>query len=355
MKMLRNKKGLDYYTLIISLVGILILSFVIFNLFSKQLKLSSGLPIGTEQFRILKTYSTGEKILSFVDDSAQLSIEHAAHLLGKSGLFHSTGKESTPCGQIGHFTNWTKDIMGAHCNPLPIPCYPGEGTMKATFIDYFSQNLSAYISDFNIISKDIQIPFSYNPFKLEPVPGRTEVVGISRQPIAIAPPNIKYEVMPNFKESIPIDVITDGKLAVSIAGALSEIAHQAAAARKESESDLTKQLAAVNAGGQLAWDLVRYDSRGGNICWDNTGITCYYDCNCDRDGCERCQGIYEKQWFYSIVNSQFSATEPADGEKLLVQDKNVPELKKMEYDFGLSWIVPKSCIRTCSGNEPEPC
>src|SRR3989344_4042800 len=91
--LLRNKRGMDYYVFIVSLVGVLMLSFITFSLFTKQYGLSSGLSTGTEQFRVLKTYAVAEKALLFVDNAAKLALEQAAYYYGKRGFYAA----DSPC------------------------------------------------------------------------------------------------------------------------------------------------------------------------------------------------------------------------------------------------------------------
>lgn len=351
--MLQSKKGLDYYTLIIVLVGILILSFVVFSLFNKQLKLSSGLSIGTDQFRMLKTYSIAEKFLSFVDASARLALEQSAYSSGKSGFFYEGLDEEgelmkNPCGFNKGYTYWTKDVMSSRCEPQAVNCYPDSDQMKSTLRSFFGPVLGSFISNFNAQSQ-IKIPFDYEPFRVEPVVGGTELVGISKEPLVITVPNINYEVKPSFRESIPVEVIPNGEKVVGGAKQL---------ARKD-KGEIDRRLVEFSKddGGKLKWNLDSY-SNPVNSCTYQPGITCRYVCgeDCDDDGCWPiyCDGIIVRTVTYNDISALFSATEQ---NKLLTFNRlmNIPEFKDMEYDFGLAWFEPTSCVETCSGHEPRSC
>ncbi len=359
LMMLRNKKGIDYYTVTVAVVGIFLLSFVVFSLFTKQYALSSGLSIGTEQFKLLKTYSAAEKALLFVDDSAKLAIEQAAYKYGKSGFYYS----GSPCGSNGGFNYWANNTISPadDCVPKTNSCYPDEPMMKWTLSTFFYYAFYDFISGFNSASA-VKIPFNYEPFAVESVVSRTEIRGISKDAITIEVPNVKYEVKPSFRESIPIDVVANGKEVVANSQLLVRL----------SEGDTKSKLKDFSGAGKFKWELASYTKKSSS-CTYNTGVTCSYDCGDDcTTSCVEwcpdpdpvtgdpvcckeetncvdvfCDGTIKTTVAYDEFSSLASATE---NQKLLVVDESTkkPMFKNLEYDFGLSWIETGSSSDTCS-------
>lgn len=348
---LKGKKGLDYYTVTVAIVGIFMLSFIVFSLFTKQYALSSGLPIGTGQFRLLKVYAAAEKALLFVDASARLALEQAAYKYGKNGFYVA----SSPCGGSGGFNYWSKDTMNSRndCVSQTTQCYPGKAVMESTVAAFFTSGFSNFISSFNSNS-EAEIPFDYGPFEVSNVVGRTEIVGKSKKPITIEVPNVKYEVKPSFRESIPVGVIAGGNEV--IAGAKQLV--------KLSESDTKKKLDdEFDKAGKFGWSLVGY-SKSSDSCTYDTKNSCSYVCGkkkiceewCEEDPgvcCKEkeedvtCDGTFKTTVSYDEFSSLFTA---AENQKLLVNNPATgkPEFKDLEYDFGLSWIETGSSSDACS-------
>ena len=344
--MLKNKKGLDYYTLVISLIGILILSYAVFVLINKQIKLSSGFAIGTDQFKLLKTYSTAEKALLFVDDSARLALEEAAFDSAKKGLYVVP---SPLCGNNGNINYWTIDTISptTQCIPQPVTCYPDQTITTSTVSTLFSPVLNKFVTAFNA-KNAIKIPFNYDSFKVSQIATGTEVVGKSNEPVKIEIPNIKYEVKPSFRESIPVDMVAEGQ----------ELVADAQQLNRQSKSALDSKIAALNSAGKYKWKLDY--SRAGSSCTYDTGETCQYVCgeecsdSCDEMGdctttCSPvyCDGTIKRTVSYDEVKSELSANE---GSKLLIYDAPAakPQFGSLDYDFGLSWMETKGSSDTCS-------
>ncbi|MEK6854505.1 MAG: hypothetical protein AABX60_04160 [Nanoarchaeota archaeon] len=331
----RGKKGLDYYTVTVAVMGIFLLSFIAFSFFTKQYGLSSGLELGTEQFRILKTYAAAEKALLFVDDSARLALDQAAYAYGKRGL-HGP---SSPCEKNGDYNYWANEaiLQEDNCVPKPLAdCYPTEKVMKETFETFFTSIFASFVANFNSKSL-VQIPFNYEPFSVEPVVGRTEIVGKSKEPITITLPllNIKYEVKPSFREKIPIDIIANGKEVVAASQQLARLG----------EKETKKKLDEFNEAGKLSrkpqWSLVSY-SKTEHPCTYGTGVSCKYTC-----GDALCDGTEKNRITYDEVSSLFSVTED---KKVLTRDAGAgkPGFKNLEYDFGLLWIEIKDSTTACT-------
>ncbi len=359
LKLQKSKKGLDYYTFILAIVGILMLSFVAFGMMEKYYRLSKGLSIGSSQFRLLKTYSDAEKTLLFVDSAAKLALEKAAYAYGKSGFSASV----SPCGYESSFNYWVTDVIesSSNCVPKTMSCYPDETAMKSTLLAFFDPVFAGFISNFNSES-EVKIPFNYEPFTVELVVGRTEVVGTSKEAIVITRPDIKYEVKPSFRESIPVDVVANG----------GEIVANSQQLVKLNKGDTEKKIDEFNKAKKFEWKLVDY-SKPSSSCTYDTGTTCSYDCGDDcttscAEWCPEpdpvtgepvcckeettcvdifCDGTIKTTVSYDEFSSLVSATENI---KLLTYNsaEKKPEFKSLEHDFGLSWVETTGTSDTCS-------
>lgn len=379
LRFARNKKGLDYYTVTIAIVGLFLLGFIVFSLFTKQYALSSGLAFGTEQFKILKVYAAAEKALLFVDDSAKLALEQAAYKYGKSGFYYS----GAPCGSNGGFNYWAKDAITAvdDCVPKTTPCYPDEPMMKWTLSTFFYYDFYNFISSFNRAS-EIKIPFNYEPFSVRPVVGRTEVVGKSKDPVTIAIPNVKYEVKPSFRESIARDIIGDGNSVVAVARQLAS----------KSEKDAKDIVSAADSGdaGKLDWDeKFPYNKKGDSCSYPSGSCSCCEtvetceeyefdemgDPALDADGKMVCKkkgfsevpvgdGTEHTRVLYDSIGIPMSVkvNDPASStghKQFFVYDETAKKvvLKELEYNFALNWIEahPDKAKTCCSCGTGHPC
>ncbi|MBI2141360.1 hypothetical protein HYU16_02955 [Candidatus Woesearchaeota archaeon] len=381
MKLLSgNKRGMDYYVFIVSLVGVLMLSFITFSLFTKQYSLSSGLSTGTEQFRVLKTYAAAEKALLFADDAARLALEQAAYKYGKSGFYYS----GAPCGSNGGYNYWAKDeiLQKNDCVPQPANpsgCYPDEPMMKWTLSTFFYYDFYKFVSKFNSIS-EVKIPFNYEPFGV--ATGSTQIIGISKDPITISIPNVKYEVKPGFRESINRDLIGDGSSVVAVAKQL--------AGKSEKEAKKIVSSADSSDAGSLDWNEKFAYSKAKNSCLYAIG-----SCTCcetietceeyefdeegnpvlDDDGKIICKKkgtsevpVGDGTEYRTIPYDSFDipmsvrVNDPASGtshKQYLVYDEAAKKevLKELEYNFAVNWIEdhPEDSTTSCSCGTGHPC
>lgn len=366
-----NKKGLNYYSPLIAIMGILILGAILSNLFVKQNRLASEFDLGREQFRVLLAHSSAEKALLFVDNAARLSLEQAAYNYGKNGLYSA----GSPCGSSGAFNYWTKDVIlpKENCVPRTIPCYPDKNNpdpniREAALLSFFRQTLSSFVNSFNdksglkVEDSSVSIPFSYEEFTLSPVAGRTEIIGKSKEPITITAAKtnkLVYEIKPSFRQSILVDVIANGDGVVSNSMQLAKI----------SESATKEKLKGFSDPGKLKWNLDSY-TKAPRACTYDTGITCKYVCDqiCSTSevcspgegenaapSCHKettcvpvyCDGTYKRTTSYDEFSSLVSS---AEKDNVLVNSPatNKPEFKNLEYDFGLSWIETTGSSDTCT-------
>ncbi|MBI2143629.1 hypothetical protein HYU17_00565 [Candidatus Woesearchaeota archaeon] len=363
-KLMQNKKGLDYYVATITIMAIFLLGFVVFSLFTKDYHLRSGLALGSEQFRILKTYANAEKALLFVDDSARLALEQAAVSYGKNGFFSS----NPPCGGINGHSYWAKDniLPENSCVPLPVNpsgCYPYEETMKASLIGLFTPPFSSFISGFNEKS-DVKVPFSYEPFEVKQ--GSTEIIGRAKEPVTISMPNIKYGVKPSFTEKLGRDVVADGNSIAAVAQSLVG----------NTEKDIRSVVSSIDGMSGLDWDENFPPPKKSYTCDYPTGT-----CSCCRleEVCseykpepnEKGEFVCKKKKFVDVligtgveytgvpydefdvlmsvkVNDPVS---PTGHKRFFVYDEATKKvvLKELDYNFALNWIEahPEDAKRSC--------
>lgn len=374
------KKGLNYYSPLIAIMGIVILGLILSNLFVKQYKLSSDFDIGREQFRILLTESYAEKALLFVDSSARLALEQAAYNAANKG-FRVT---ASPCVGKGSFEYWAQDNISADDNCVPktsgSECYPSEDAMKTDIELLFKNAFTGFLAGFNS-QKAIIIPPDYEKFSVSHADGMTEVLGTAKEPVAIKQANLEYGIKPNFRESMQGDVISEGNAVVAVAKQLTG----------KSKDDAKAVVSVADGVGGLDWNE-KFD-------YQTTSTSCNFEtgssCSCckteesceeykldaggnpvlDKDGNPECAkksttevpvggGIEYTVVPYDLFNIPMSvkANDPASKtarRQLLVYDETAkkPALKELSYNFALSWIEahPEDTKTSCACNIGHKC
>lgn len=372
-RMLSQKKGLDYYTVIVAVVGIFILSFIVFTLFTKEQGLGKGIPLGTDQLRILKTYSTAEKPLLFIDEAAKLALGQAAYKWGQSSFLLNDPEcervMSGPAPPSGGITAyWARDFVRPEkdCVHEQFKCYPEAAERKNSLSGFFGAALGGYVNSFNALSS-VKLPFSY-AFDFSPAGGKTEVKGISSVPVTVTDTNIKYEVKPNFRESISPDIISDGENVVAAAKSLTE-----------KPKEYSDRYVADRKDASLKWDYINPYQEESKTCDDvqdacskSCTRTCEVPCPkpeepenpekqppgesggliladvnfaaeppivppevCYGECAGRCSGNLIQTTHYKETSSSYSVS---TGQKYLV---NGPPLayQELTYNFALDWIT----------------
>lgn len=369
--MLKSKKGFDVYAVIIMIVGIWILAFVTISMFAKNNRLETQLGLGEKQLGLLSTYAAAEKALLFVDDSAKLAIEQAAYKYGKSGFYYS----GAVCGSSGDFSYWANDtiIPADDCVPKTKQCYPDEPMLKWTLSTFFYYDLYDFISSFNSVSK-IEIPFNYEqPFTVSPVVGRTEIVGISKEPVAITAPNVKYEVKPSFRESIARDVIGDGVSVVAVARQLAG----------EKEKDARSLVKAADGTGGLDWNEKFDYSKAESSCTYAIGSCACCEtvetCEEGEDDPDTGEFVCKKKGTSEVpvddgteyrtvpydsfdIPMSVKVNDPDSGtghRQFFIYDEAAKKvvLKELEYKFAVNWVEdhPEDSSTSCLCGTGHPC
>lgn len=360
------KKGSFFVPLVI-FMAIVTLFGLVAVLYFKSENLQETL--GDRQIKLLTVYQTGEKYLNFVDESVKLSIKPALLEISRNGL-----KKSPDCWKDSSqkYVLWANDITDAECNIVPKTCYPAEDKEKekSYFVENFKQIYDTYIDDYNNFRKTgilDEIPKEYNTLNVEENPTGLELVGIAKNPIVISKynwettgtgalkPLFEYKVKPSFRQGVGTDFIKDGALMSKQAGQLLELG-------QKNEKNIQDKLAGYNAlasNQELQWKLDSY-SIPQATCSHNIG-TCTYACNCvtvkspcpgdstktcPTESCETCVGADVETVTYNDYNAAFSV---ASGKGFYVSDppSAQPQLKSLDYKFGLSWLEETGRSTSC--------
>ena len=121
--------------------------------------------IGERQFGLMNTYHLGEKYLFYIDQSAKYSAYQGVYDLAKSGGCYLGD-------QFGEYRLWTVD------GPSPGICFPSIDDSKNGFFDFFSDNLSNYLSSYtptgaiSDISEAYDLSFEDN-----------DIIGVAKLPL----------------------------------------------------------------------------------------------------------------------------------------------------------------------------
>jgi hypothetical protein len=361
-RMLKQKKGLDYYVLILTIVGIWILGFIIFVLFMKETQVSKNMDIGSNQFIILKSYSLGEKALLFVDQASKVSFQQASYYWGKTGFYHDPLETECHSVSDGDTTYWSKDFI-TRANSCQYEaneakrCFPTEVTMKTNLGKFFNPLLNGLIAKFNT-SSNVTIPFNYGsndePFVFSGNGEQTQVIGVSNSPVIVSLTNIKYDVKPSFLEKINPNIIRNGGYAVHVAQKIYEnrikaygstIPPKYRGLNLQEIKDITKDH--TNTGvptvtpnpDDITWTVSDYGNER-RSCSYVTG-SCSCSCPpCDEEGnCATCTGDYITTYDYNRYHTELSATEK---QKYLISGTTSSTVEPLVYKFGLSWVDPHS-------------
>ncbi len=131
MKLFKNKKGLDYSALMV-IVVIIIVIYLFIQLYAK-LDIFE-LRVGDQEFALINTYQTGDKISLFVDQAAKYSVHHALKDLGEKG---GSLPNKLPVFALTNVPYWFKDNNR----------YYKDINFYDAFEFYLEKNLRSYLSN----------------------------------------------------------------------------------------------------------------------------------------------------------------------------------------------------------------
>ena len=304
-KLIGNKRGVDLFTLIVTIIGISTLMLILIGLTMKyNLLFDTFKPVGSRAAFILEAYDDADGVLLYLDNAAKLSMQKAAYDLARNG-FYSSASGSSDCGSTKDYVLWKKDDVKKvqneqRCEPEILSCIPQD---YYSFESYFNNELNSRITSYNGVSEFKLVQSNYELQLLQPAvtqdpscsvagqgcetspccpgqglecrgtPGQEycvatkpgnqlQLVGIAQQPLVIDRENLHYEVMPSFRENIDVDLIGD----------FGKITSKAEALIGKEEEELKATLTAYNDMNEgLRWILpvggYKRDCSMGNKCY----------------------------------------------------------------------------------------
>lgn len=138
-KMRFSKKATEFGAAILVLFTLLLFLWASYNLYKK---VNEIYPIGSIQYKLINTYSNGEKVLHYVDESAKYASYNALNSLADKG-----GVYNSECGYYfgaSLLANQTKN------------CLPEDNDARISFDTYFIESLKDYLDEFKTYNLNSQ-------------------------------------------------------------------------------------------------------------------------------------------------------------------------------------------------------
>ncbi len=360
-KLIRNKKGVDSFTFLLTIFAILVLGFILVGLTMKYNKLNNTIgDAGSSASSILSTYASADKSLLFLDNAVGMSIDGAVYDLAYNGFYPVGGGE---CGSSGSYSLWSNgSVEPTECEAVNRECVPGNYN---EFNNYFNRKLTKQLKAYNE-SSDPDLPNDGYEITLGTPDacsgegcfggtgtGPLQLVGTSENLVVVRSSRVNYNVTPSFRVNSDVDLIGDFGKVTSNAGALVG----------QDEGTMRNSVKAYSKGTGLKWNVESYSSGCGNGC--NTGESCeicHEECEevkvpCEGEGETGCTetsctticvpGVYIQ--YYCETNAGIGVKVPdakydkdekgGDGYKSFVtSESGSPEVKEYNYRFGLNRV-----------------
>ena len=220
MKLFNGKKGLDGFSLVLTMIAIIVLTLILMGVILKynSVSVAIGGKAGTNAFNVFSSYDKGDTGLLYLDNAAKLSLREAAYELGKNGFYGN----SKTCGDKDGLGLWrVGSSFDSECRTdfSDKACMPENADALE---DYFSEILTRHIIAFNekmtrslleennIIAEAEESELSSDyEYRFSKVGERTQVLGLAKNPYVVIGDRVKYSVKPSFKESIDVNVYGD--------------------------------------------------------------------------------------------------------------------------------------------------
>ncbi len=184
MKLLKNKKAIDYGALMVLVVAISAV-YLSYNIMAKSSEFES--PIGSFATGIYSIANEAEKTIFYIEESAQLTSIKATYELAKKGGFGEND-----CGANGEYYFLNKENPSELC----------ERNVNENYLFYFNKELNNYLKNYEGIQLD-----NYDFF----IDGK-ELNGLAKEnlvlDIKLSKDNKvgKYSVKPSFKVKLEKDL-----------------------------------------------------------------------------------------------------------------------------------------------------
>ena len=289
MKLSENKKGLDAFSLVLTILAIAALTFILIGTVLKHSEIRAELgAAGNDALFLLGVYDEADDALLYIDSAAKLALQKATYELGQN------------C--FGSDCKWTSgDIHEGECKPEFNTRMP-EGVAEDSYRDAFIASMGPYIKTLENIEEDktlhkktYKIYENFNDryaYNFNPTPDETgtEVIATTTIPYVIerdleaSSSKVTYSVKPSFRERIDISIFEDFREIKRVA---SELAGYIDGALLDAEGERT---GSVNTE-EFKDEVERYNSDDSNLRW-SVGIIDYICSDCSKNkGCAepKCQ------------------------------------------------------------------
>ncbi len=358
-KLIKNKRGVDAFTLILTVIAVSVLIIILIGLTMKYNNLKNTIGgAGSSASKILSTYDKADSALLFLDNAASISMQDAFYKTAFNG-FYSQEKPSI-CGSHGDYAKWSNGCYEPiQCTAKVKTCIPKN---YGAFYDYFGENLDSQIAEYNK-SSDVNLTLDNYDLFLNAVndPNHpVELLGLAEKPLIINESAVYYEVTPSFREAGEVNLIDDFKRiaentneVVDFIRELVKNVNNWPIPSEDEIKDFIDEYNKKNTG--LEWSVDSYESHTGGLC--ETGDTCKTCCPCGDKCCPAIGIIYQTYLSYNmdlgikIVDNDYKTKGEKTGYKAYVSDSGKPEVKDYDYRLSLNWIsmTPMlSCVPPCS-------
>ena len=386
MKIFNGKKGLDGFSLVLTMIAIIALTLILIGVILKDNSLSSTLggKVGTNAFNVISSYDRGDAGLLYIDNAAKLSLQEAAYQLGKNGFY------GRPRCTIGDLHLWkVGTIHEPRCQPDfsdQTTCLPENPEITNHLEYHFRHIMNRHIEAFNEKEQnDLSNNYEY---QFKSADERTQVLGIAQEPYEINGNRVKYSVTPSFKESIDVDVIGDfEEIKSKVEKLKQEISSKVSNSENIEENDLNSLVSDFNSE-RLVWRVegISKALRKENRC--NTDKSCWVeinvekldrdksipDCSADPSGellecpgtgisfptiteLKHIEGDLNRETFSAValISIRIRDDNPDTDVKTFAYETGSEEY---EYRFGLNWIETGDsicCVRANNELQCPPC
>ncbi len=337
-----NKKGLDYFSALITIFGIIAITSLIVFLtatYSDLARESMG-GVGGRASLIFSAYQEAENQLLTMDYGIRTAAQSAIYQSGQEGF------GATACGETDGFAHWSRGVFNECSRDLPPAqtCIPSD--LNPLYQEFHAQMISV-LGNYNVHAPENtlpEVPMIYPDVTFTDTGEGVTISGTGLKTTTIEKENLKYELESTFNETLPVDVV----------GSFYEITQRA--------EQLTENFARVRTGieqhGDLRWEIVVED---GEVESCTRPVSCVIrtievveDPSCEEDDDSACTDqipIYGDQRYtfhHKVAKITIKEIDPdynvgvREGYRGFVNQDGV---QVYEYNFALDWIndVESTC------------
>ncbi len=369
-KLIGNKRGVDAFTLILTIIAVSVLILILVGLTIKYNNLKNTIGgAGSSASAILSTYDKADSALLYLDNAVDMSMKSSIYNLAYNGFYYG----GSQCGSSNGRVLWSKGSavtpQGTCTAPVVDKCVPIGYT--APFNKYFAEKLNPHLSAYN---KESGVKLPENNYELSlgkpgelfcsgggcegRTEGRFQIVGKAEEPISINSEKVSYTILPSFRENSDVDLIGNFNEVTAKADKLLEIINPLISKIQDkpvlSKQEIERILNGYSRDGvELDWSLESYDTSKTGSC--DTKSFCSVCCGSCEDGgcCSSAPGTTYQVYrnYYLDIGVKISDDDYSVGGKKgykgFAESGNVP--KEYKYRFSLQWVslTPQTyCVQT---------